>query len=374
MSDGPPKTLSSRFQTLSMLQPAEPPRGPKERTGSGCRRPRPPRRQKDRFSPRNQAEQAVQNRSIGTLAGRAQARYPLQACNARKPASGVYSDISSGLEPATTMQIALFQPDIPQNTGTILRLCAAWAWPPISSNRPAFRSPTGLPPGRNGLPGSGSLIGTTPGRNSRNGGAARGHGWSVHHQGRRPIAIFVTGRRTSFCSGGRTSGVPAEVETAASAAVDPDRYGAAVAQCRHDRGVGRRRSAKAAPERSGSPAARPPASTTASVTPALSRPNSRMSASGGRSPTRRSSAPSADSSAAMPEGRGPALDLAPGRGRQDDDGLAPGRLDGVARVRPAVLHHRGEGRRQVRVGGRPRASGPALASAAARDAETRAST
>jgi hypothetical protein len=42
--DDPPKTLSSRFQTLSQLQPVEP---PQQRTGSkgGCRRPRPPRRQ-----------------------------------------------------------------------------------------------------------------------------------------------------------------------------------------------------------------------------------------------------------------------------------------------------------------------------------------
>src|SRR6202047_4076294 len=43
VSDDPPKTLSSRFQTLSKLQTVEPPQG-------GCRRPRPPRRQKDRFS------------------------------------------------------------------------------------------------------------------------------------------------------------------------------------------------------------------------------------------------------------------------------------------------------------------------------------
>src|SRR5665213_348978 len=45
--------------------------------GRGCRRPRPPRRQKDRLAPAKQAQQAVQNRSIGTLAGRAQARYRL---------------------------------------------------------------------------------------------------------------------------------------------------------------------------------------------------------------------------------------------------------------------------------------------------------
>jgi tRNA (cytidine/uridine-2'-O-)-methyltransferase len=47
------------------------------------------------------------------------------ACNARITRVGViYSDISWGPEGRRRMQIALFQPDIPQNTGTILRLCA----------------------------------------------------------------------------------------------------------------------------------------------------------------------------------------------------------------------------------------------------------
>src|SRR5260370_40612095 len=50
VSDGPPKTLSSRFQALSHLQPAEPPGGAENATGRGCRRPRPPRRQKYHFS------------------------------------------------------------------------------------------------------------------------------------------------------------------------------------------------------------------------------------------------------------------------------------------------------------------------------------
>jgi tRNA (cytidine/uridine-2'-O-)-methyltransferase len=37
----------------------------------------------------------------------------------------IYSDISSDAEGTVIkMQLALFQPDIPQNTGTILRLCA----------------------------------------------------------------------------------------------------------------------------------------------------------------------------------------------------------------------------------------------------------
>src|ERR1700692_3447549 len=36
--------------TLSKLQPVEPPQATHKRTKGGCRRPRPPRRQKDRFS------------------------------------------------------------------------------------------------------------------------------------------------------------------------------------------------------------------------------------------------------------------------------------------------------------------------------------
>jgi tRNA (cytidine/uridine-2'-O-)-methyltransferase len=48
------------------------------------------------------------------------------ACNARIPRSAmIYSDISRQHRTGhDQMQIALFQPDIPQNTGTILRLCA----------------------------------------------------------------------------------------------------------------------------------------------------------------------------------------------------------------------------------------------------------
>src|SRR4029077_1203239 len=60
----------------------------KNAPGRGCRRPRPPRRQKDRFFPPNRAEQAVQNRSIGTLAVRAQARYRLANVQCTKSASG----------------------------------------------------------------------------------------------------------------------------------------------------------------------------------------------------------------------------------------------------------------------------------------------
>src|SRR5437588_1668600 len=83
-------------------------------------------RQKDRFSLPNRAEEAVQNRSIGTLAERAQARYRLGhvQCTNSPHSEDLFGDFIGDRNGRHTMQIALFQPDIPQNTGTILRLCA----------------------------------------------------------------------------------------------------------------------------------------------------------------------------------------------------------------------------------------------------------
>src|SRR6266481_242327 len=76
--------------------------------------------------PANRAEQAVQNRSIGTLAGIAQARYRLPSVQCTNSAQSVdlFRNFMGTRRAGTEMQIALFQPDIPQNTGTILRLCA----------------------------------------------------------------------------------------------------------------------------------------------------------------------------------------------------------------------------------------------------------
>src|SRR5947209_19550222 len=88
--------------------------------------PAPARRQKDRFSRPIGPEQAVQNRSIGTLAGRAQARYRLVNVQCAKSGQSVdlFRYFVKDREAPEIMQLALYQPDIPQNTGTILRLCA----------------------------------------------------------------------------------------------------------------------------------------------------------------------------------------------------------------------------------------------------------
>ena len=77
------------------------------------------------------------------------------------------------------MRIALYEPDIPQNTGTILRLVRLpRASRPISSSRPASRLRPRLPPRRHGLPRpGGASCAMPPGRPSRPGGEPSGCGW-----------------------------------------------------------------------------------------------------------------------------------------------------------------------------------------------------
>src|ERR1700759_3950055 len=105
---------------FSSSQPVEPSRKTPERQRDRCRRPRPPRRQGDRLFRLLGAKQAVQNRSIGTLAERAQAHTPPARVQCTKSVQTVVLFNHSG--DMTRMELALFQPDISQNTGTILRL------------------------------------------------------------------------------------------------------------------------------------------------------------------------------------------------------------------------------------------------------------
>ena len=69
---------------------------------------------------------AVRRRFIGTLAGQRQARYRGIAQVRRKLLCrhGVSPCRCRPRRPAEPMHIALYEPDIAQNTGTILRLCA----------------------------------------------------------------------------------------------------------------------------------------------------------------------------------------------------------------------------------------------------------
>ena len=123
--------------------------------------------------------------------------------------------------------------------------------PPTSSNRPASRSPTGISAGREWITSTMSAL-------TRHNSWSKFEEWraaqqlpaaAVHHQGRHGLPRFplpdvghpaIRAReRRRHRRGGRGRGC---------AAGDPDQPGAALAQCRHDRGDGRRRSAAAGPE------------------------------------------------------------------------------------------------------------------------------
>src|SRR5580692_1948769 len=99
----PPKTLSSRFQTLSRLQPVEPPQATHERSKGGCRRPRPPRRQKDHFArlfARNKQSRIV---LLAPLPDERKPAIGWLACNALIPRRAtIYSDISCNTQTAVT--------------------------------------------------------------------------------------------------------------------------------------------------------------------------------------------------------------------------------------------------------------------------------
>ena len=133
------------------------PRTRKNETGRGCRRPRPPRRQKDHFSPpigRNKQSRIV------LLAPLPEERKPAigsQACNALIPRRPViYSDISSEPSKArfgalngavTSCRLRFSSPTSPRTPGQFCAFAPAWTWRPILSSRPAFRCPTGTSAG-----------------------------------------------------------------------------------------------------------------------------------------------------------------------------------------------------------------------------------
>ena len=260
MLDGPPKTLSSRFQALSHLQPAEPPRTAPKAAERGCRRPRPPRRQKDRFSSPNPAEQQSRIVLLAPLPGERKPAIGSQACNALiPPAADVL--LRHFIRPArlvsgprdTAMQIALFQPDIPQNTGTILRLCACLdvaahiiepAGFPISDRH--FR--------RAGMDYLDQVNLMRHDSWSKFEQWRNGNGLSagpVYDQGARvPIWIIAMSASDILLFGRESAGVTDEVVARRRrAAGDPDQAGAALAQCRDGGRDGAWRGAAADPFR-----------------------------------------------------------------------------------------------------------------------------
>ena len=209
MSDAPPKTLSSRSQTLSKLQPVEPPqRTPNEdrpNPEDGCRRPRAPRRQKDRFSAPNRQNKQSRIVLLAPLPGERKPAIRSHTCNALIPRqAAIYSDISCGTSgsPATPCRSRFSSPTSPRTPERFCGSAPAWTWPPILSSRPAFRPRPELPPGRNGLPRPGQpdppqllveIRAMAPRRRPPAG--------AVHHQGRPvPTLITATNRPISCCS------------------------------------------------------------------------------------------------------------------------------------------------------------------------------
>src|SRR3984893_16687530 len=141
VSDDPPKTLSSRFQTLSKLQPVEPPQATHRRSKGGCRRPRPPRRQKDRFSFPNPAEQQSRIVLLAPLPDERKPAIGWLACNALIPPRAInFSDISSATpkgshkhnhKAITACRLRFFSPKFPRTPARFCVSAHASAWRPI---------------------------------------------------------------------------------------------------------------------------------------------------------------------------------------------------------------------------------------------------
>src|SRR6202049_5144977 len=98
----------------------------------------PPRRQKDPLFLTQSAEQAVQNRSIGTLAGRAQARYRLASVQCTNSARSDDLAIQFAEDPKGVpgCRLHFFNPTSPRTPGRLFGCANARAWRPISSNPP----------------------------------------------------------------------------------------------------------------------------------------------------------------------------------------------------------------------------------------------
>src|SRR6185437_732603 len=88
-----------------------------------------------------EANQAVQNRSIGTLAERAQAHYPPANVQCAKSLHTVV--LFTHLEYLAGCNLRFFSRTSPKIPGRFSGCALAWMWWPISSNLPAFRCQTG---------------------------------------------------------------------------------------------------------------------------------------------------------------------------------------------------------------------------------------
>jgi tRNA (cytidine/uridine-2'-O-)-methyltransferase len=119
------------------------------------------------------------------------------------------------------IRFALYQPDIPQNTGTILRMARVWDSRSRSSSRPASTSPTAISAAPGWITSTISRSpGTPPGGLFPNGAPAPGRGWCSRPRGRRrPYTDFRFATGDILLLGRESAGVPDEVHAAADARV-----------------------------------------------------------------------------------------------------------------------------------------------------------
>src|SRR6202040_3357343 len=95
--------------------------------------------------PANRAKQAVQNRSIGTLAERAQARYRLISVQCTKSARSddLFNHFMGTRGARHKCRLHFSSPTSPRTPERFFVSARALTWQPISSNPPVFRCPTG---------------------------------------------------------------------------------------------------------------------------------------------------------------------------------------------------------------------------------------
>src|SRR5665213_433760 len=124
--------------------PVEPPQATPITTQGGLPAPATPAAAEGPLFPADRAEQAVQNRSIGTLAGRAQARYRLASvqCTKSAPGDDLFRHFMATFGTVSKCRSHFSSPTSPRTPERFCGFAPALRYRPISSSRPDFRYPT----------------------------------------------------------------------------------------------------------------------------------------------------------------------------------------------------------------------------------------
>ena len=193
-------TIPNPFLTL---QPVEPPR--RTRPG-GCRRPRPPRRQKTAFpgptgeknSPESFYWHPCRTSASPLSAGQ-------RAMHEFRTEREFFQAFRIGLPQCKSR---FSSPISPRTRGRFSGFALAWTWPPTSSNQQGLRYPTAISAGPAwtiSIRSTGRA--TIPGPNSNNGASRAVIGCSCSPpKAQRHILIFAMLPRTSCCSGAKPQG------------------------------------------------------------------------------------------------------------------------------------------------------------------------